>query len=70
MPRSKTRRLKIRLWLAVEHKHDAAAELLVQHIFTAGIDIDAQDKEGQTVLMRAMQVDASQELTKLLIRTN
>ena len=54
----------------MEHKHDAAAELLVQHIFTAGIDIDAQDKEGQTVLMRAMQVDASQELTKLLIRTN
>ena len=40
--------------VAMERKHDAAAELLVQPTIDAGMDIDAQVKEGKTVLMASL----------------
>jgi hypothetical protein len=40
----------------MENKHDTAAELLVQPTKDAGMDIDAQDKEGKTVLIVCVRI--------------
>jgi len=37
----------------LEHKHDAAAQVLVQPSIAAGMDIDGQNMDGSTVLLRA-----------------
>ena len=52
--------------VAIEHKHDAAAELLVQPTIDAGMDIDAQDMEGKTVLMRACADGLTNTAAKLM----
>ena len=58
--------LKTSLTVAMENKHDTAAELLVQPTKDAGMDIDAQDKEGKTVLMRACADGLAQTAAKLI----
>ena len=60
-PRGKTS-----LTVAMEHKHDAAAELLVQPTIDAGMDIDAQDSTGKTVLMRACADGLTNTAAKLV----
>jgi ankyrin repeat protein len=54
------------LSIAMDHTHDAAAELLVQPTIGAGVDIDAQDKEGKTVLMRACADGLTNTAAKLM----
>ena len=60
------------VWLAVEQKHEAVVELLLQAMIEAGIDIDARyegnarDKQGQTVLMRASAHGLTSTVAKLL----
>jgi len=57
---------KTSLTVAMEHKHDAAAELLVQPTIDAGMDIDAQDSTGKTVLMRACADGLTNTAAKLV----
>ena len=58
--------------LAMEQKHEAAVEVLLQAMITAGIGIDArykgnaQDKQGQTLLMRAGALGLTSTVAKLL----
>ena len=60
------KRGKTSLTVAMEHKHDAAAELLVQPTIDAGMDIDAQDSTGKTVLMRACADGLTNTAAKLV----
>ena len=62
----KDKRGKTSLTAAMEHKHDAAAELLVQPTIDAGMDIDAQDSTGKTVLMRACADGLTNTAAKLV----
>ena len=63
---AKDKRGKTSLTVAMEHKHDAAAELLVQPTIDAGMDFDAQDSTGKTVLMRACADGLTNTAAKLV----
>ena len=65
-PPPNEQRGKTSLTVAMEHKHDAAAELLVQPTIDAGMDIDAQDSTGKTVLMRACADGLTNTAAKLV----
>jgi ankyrin repeat protein len=69
------------VWLAMQHKHEAAVEVLLQAMIAAGMDIDARyegwdkqgqtryegwDKQGQTLLMRASALGLTRPVAKLL----
>ena len=60
------------VWLAMEQKHEAAVEVLLQAIMAAGVDIDARyegdarDKRGQTLLMRASALGLTSAAAALL----
>ena len=60
------------IWLAMEQKHEAAVEVLLQAIMAAGVDIDARyegdarDKFGQTLLMRASALGLTSAAAALL----
>ena len=51
------------VWLAMEQKHEAAVEVLLQAIIAAGMDIDARyegnarNMQGQTLLMARVHTD-------------
>jgi ankyrin repeat protein len=51
------------VWLAMQHKHEAAVEVLLQAIIAAGMDIDARyegnarNMQGQTLLMARVHTD-------------
>ena len=53
------------VWLAMEQKHEAAVEVLLQAIMAAGVDIDAR-YEGQTLLMRASALGLTSAAAALL----
>ena len=57
---------KTSLTVAMEHKQEAAVEVLLQAMIAAGIDIDARDKQGQTLLMRASALGLTSTVAKLL----
>jgi len=53
----------------MEHKHEAAVEVLLQAIIAAGMDINARaggGKQGQTLLMRASAHGLTSTVAKLL----
>ena len=57
--------------LALEQKHEATVEVLLEAIVAAGMDIDAryeeeEDKQGQTLLMRASALGLTSTAAKLL----
>ena len=58
--------------LALEQKHEATVEVLLEAIVAAGMDIDAryeeeeEDKQGQTLLMRASALGLTSTVAKLL----
>ena len=56
--------------LAVEQKHEATVEVLLEAIVAAGMDIDARyessEEQGQTLLMRASALGLTSTAAKLL----
>ena len=57
------------VWLAMQHKHEAAVEVLLQAMIAAGMDINARaggGKQGQTLLMRASALGLTSTVAKLL----
>ena len=54
--------------LAVEQKHEATVEVLLEAIVAAGMDIDAryESRRGQTLLMRASALGLTSTAAKLL----
>jgi ankyrin repeat protein len=55
----------------MEHKHEAAVEVLLQAMIAAGMDIDARyegwNKQGQTLLMRASALGLASVVSNLLV---